>query len=180
VDFWAVTIYLSDEVSGYYYMASLISRVPFFIFLGLTATLLPTLSSELFAKRMQSVRGTIRISMRILLLFSAPVLVMVTLFSREIVSFVYTSQNAPAGDIVQILIWSITLLTLLSILTTIINADGKPTVSFILTGSCVLLDIVLNLILVPRYGVTGAAAATTIAVFTCFGDSVPFLTAAPF
>jgi len=173
VDFWTVRYFFSDEVPGFYYLASLIGRVPFFIFLGLTATLLPTLSSALHENRLESVRETIRTSTRILMLFSAPILVFLTFFSRESVVLVYTAQNAPAGDILQILIWSMTFLTLLSILTTIINADNRPMVSFIIAGISIVLDVSLCLYLVPRFGAIGGAVATTISVCAgCVAGSI--------
>ena len=164
VDFWTVKINLTDQASGFYYVASLIARVPFFVFLGLSATLLPTIAGGLHSGRLDSVRSTIKLSFKILLLFSAPILMFMTLFSTDVVSFVYGADYAPGGEILRILIWSITLLTFLSILTTIINADNRPSVSFAITAVCIAVDIALNIAMVPRWGVIGGAAATTIAV----------------
>jgi len=57
-----------------------------------------------------------------------------------------------------------TSLSLFSLLTTVINADNLPKISLIITTFCVILDGVLNLITVPKYGAVGGAISTTLSI----------------
>jgi O-antigen/teichoic acid export membrane protein len=46
---------------------------------------------------------------------------------------------------------------------TLINADGRPRKSFLIAGAAAAADLALNLALVPRLGIRGAAVASLIA-----------------
>ena len=52
----------------------------------------------------------------------------------------------------------------IAILTTVISSGGKPWMSVALVAGTLALDIVLNVVLIPRLGLAGAALATTIAM----------------
>ncbi len=56
------------------------------------------------------------------------------------------------------------LLALLFLLTTVLNAADAPRLSLVVTASAALADVALLLWLTPRYGMTGAAGATTVSL----------------
>ena len=164
VDLWFVNRGLGKEASAVYVASSQIARIPYFLVFGLSAAVLPTAASAIAAKNLRKVRNTIEQAFRFLLMLSLPTAILATLYRREVVSLLFPSQYAPGSDVLGILIWGMTFLALLVVMTTVINADGRPGLSFLITSAVVVLDMVLNAWLVPRFGIRGAAAATTAAV----------------
>jgi stage V sporulation protein B len=51
---------------------------------------------------------------------------------------------------------------LFSLFTTVINGIGQPRVSMFMSLIVLLIDIILNQLLIPLYGVVGAAMATCV------------------
>lgn len=163
IDLWVVTAYWGDKASGFYTASGMISRIPYFVVLGLSGAVLPTISNQLSAQAKKAVKGTIELSLRFLLIFSMPVAILISLYSQQIMTLLYTGDYAPAGNILSMLIWGIVFLSFLLLLTTILIADHRPRLASGIALSAVVLDVVFNLWLVPHYGPAGGAVATTLA-----------------
>jgi peptidoglycan biosynthesis protein MviN/MurJ (putative lipid II flippase) len=52
----------------------------------------------------------------------------------------------------------------ITVLTTVISSGGRPWVSVVLVAATLAVDVALNLFLIPRLGLAGAALATTVAM----------------
>jgi O-antigen/teichoic acid export membrane protein len=163
VDLWVVRYFLGDKISGLYFAASMISRIPYFLVLGVTATVLPTVSWQLATDAMDKARSTIESSLRFLLLVASPIGILLTMYGHETVHLLYSSEFLSAGSILTVLIWGVIFLSFMLLLMTIMIADHRPEMAFGVTVLAVLIDIVLNILLVPRCGAVGGAMSTTIA-----------------
>ncbi|MBN2030697.1 flippase [bacterium] len=173
VDFWTVTFYLGKDVSGFFFAAANIARVPYFFVLVPTAVVLPTVSNQLASHSLKEVKSTIQSACRILLLFSVLAGILITVYSKDIIQILYSSLFESASAILSILIWGVIFLAFLFLLTTVINADHRPFVSASIVTGAIVVDVLLNIILVPKYGAVGGAVATTIA--TGIGFLISFL-----
>ncbi len=163
VDLWMVKIFL-DSSSGYYYTAGVISRVPYFLFLGLSSTVLPLLSAEIADGKVEKVKQTVSTAVRYFLIAVAPILILTVLYAREITTILFSSAYEPGAEVLRIMIVGMSFLAFFYLLTTMVNAAGRPAVSFYLTTGTVILQTILNLIMIPGMGMKGAAWATTIAM----------------
>lgn len=163
IDFWIVTVYLGKTVSGYFFAASTIARIPYFFVLSLTAVVLPAISSKLVSHSFQEVKDIIQSACRMLLLISVPVGILTTIYNKDIILILYQSAYESGGVIVSVLIWGMIFLAYLLLLSTIINADHRPIISVCIVMTAIVVDILLNIVLVPKYGAVGGAIATTIA-----------------
>jgi len=164
VDLWTVKYFLAAKVSGYYVAASMVARVPYFLFLGLSIAILPAISSGLASGKIDKVRFTIQQAVRFLFLLTIPIGVLVSIYSRDIMILIFPAGYDFGSKILAVLIWGMTLLSFVSLLTTIINADNRPQLSFKITFFSVILDVILNRFFVPQFGAIGGAISTTIAV----------------
>jgi O-antigen/teichoic acid export membrane protein len=84
------------------------------------------------------------------------------LLGPRLVRFVYGSQFADAGVALRLILPGVVAYSVVAILSRYIVGRGRPG-----TGTVVLLlglftNIVMNLVLIPRYGILGAAAASSI------------------
>lgn len=163
LDLWIVNYYLSNAESGDYFAAAAIAQVPYFVFLGISATLLPALSAELSLGNITKSENIMTDSIKYFLIFSFPLALLFSLYSDNITVFIYSEDFVKAGSILTILVWGIILLSLLYLLTNVINADHRPRTSLIIVFISVLFDFFLNVVLIPQWGVIGAAVSTTVA-----------------
>ncbi len=83
--------------------------------------------------------------------------------AAPLIGWVYGADSVPGADALRILIFGQTFIAFLLVLATIITAQGRPWLTFLLMAATLLLDAALNYFLVPAYNITGAATATTIA-----------------
>jgi len=127
VDLWMVKYFVGGEVSGYYNAAATIARIPYFLFFGLSATVLPALSKKLSENDHKGVERIIRVAVRFLLISVLPFALLTLSYGKEGMMALFGQEYMDSGEIVKILIWGISLLALFFLLTTILNADNGCT-----------------------------------------------------
>jgi len=163
IDLIFVKKFLPPVAAGHYTAAATIARVPHFIFLGLTATVLPALSRMLSQENLEASRGLLRQTLRLLFGLLIPVLALVIANANEIVELLYTATYDPAAPILCFLVLGIAMYTLLVVSCTIMSADGYANRAFQINLIAAVVDVLLCLMLVPKYGTQGAALATLLA-----------------
>ena len=163
IDLWVVRYYLEDRICGFYVASSNVARIPYFLVVGLSATVLPTVSRRLATGALNAVRSTIEFSIRFFILIAVPIGILTMVFSRDIMTILYSSAYSSGGPILSILIWGVIFIAFLYLLTTIIIADNHPKAAFSIAVVAVVLDVLFNILLVPKYGAVGGALSTTIA-----------------
>ncbi len=85
------------------------------------------------------------------------------LFAVPIVGILFGSSYALAAVIIQILLPGIVAWSGARVLAQDITARGKPELNIYMNGGVLLVNVIGNLLLIPRYGSQGAAIATTLA-----------------
>lgn len=78
------------------------------------------------------------------------------------VQIVYGNAYAESGQVIRILLPGIALMVLFKILNANLSGRGKPLFALRIYIVTLIVNIVLNLILIPTYGIYGAAMASTI------------------
>lgn len=156
---------LIDESSvGYYAVGVKLAEVFTFIPMILCQSIYPKIIEMDFEKEKQKLINIIRYMFIGLLFFAF----MVNLFSSFTLSITYGEEFYRSEIVLDILIYSIPV-TFLNIITT--NILLKLNKRFSILSRQVLLavvNIVLNIFLIPRYGITGAALATVLADLSLF------------
>ena len=164
IDLWFVKSSLDDKTCGYYVAASTISKIPYYIFLGLSATLLPGIASYFSSGQFKKTTQIIQSGIRFFFIVAIPLAIMVTNLGTKLIMLFYSSEFASSGAILSILIWAMTLLALLALLTTALNAINKPHASMYIAFVTVMIDIFLNKMLIPKQGALGAAWAAVFSI----------------
>ncbi|MEE9214372.1 MAG: oligosaccharide flippase family protein [Thermodesulfobacteriota bacterium] len=162
IDLWSVKFFLSDAKTGHYIAAQNIARIPVFLFYALSFTLLPSLSKSINDKNLALTKSYITQATRILLLILTPLTLLVISTSNDLIALLYTDKYQPAADILNILIVGFGFLAFFFTLSSAIIAANKPYWLFGLAATLVLIDVILNVHLVPLLKEAGAAVATTI------------------
>ncbi len=162
VDLWFVRYFLGKADSGYYNAAGTIFRTLGFIFLALSWVLLPSISRSVFQKDSQLTKQYIEQSTRFVLLFYVPFGLLIISTSENLISLLYSDLYLPAAVVLKILIVGSFFLTLFSVLNNILMADNKIKGLSVFTILLLIIDVLLNINLVPKLGLKGAAISTTI------------------
>jgi len=161
-DIFLILYFLSDTATGIYGVAYAAVS-----FMGMLSTGINFLGSPI-ASRLENdgdideVMEMFRASVRWLLIASVCSLVPLGIFASDFIGVIYGSQYTAGGQVLTVLAVGFALKNLLSIHGPILEALGhSKTLSFNSTVAAVT-NILLNLTLIPRMGIVGAAAATTI------------------
>lgn len=122
------------------------------------ALLLPMFSRMLKLK--QEVRGLINISVSILMVAALTLAVTGNVFRNEIMSLLYHQDGLYTARIFGLLMIGFVFISLSYIYGTLLTANGSLKTLNILAGITVVLNITLNLILIPLHQAKGAAWAS--------------------
>lgn len=104
-----------------------------------------------------------------LFLLAFPIGVGISLLAREIILFVYKEQFLPSVIALQVLIWASVFMFINYLMGYLLNSIGKQRLFTYSTGICCIINIILNLLLIPKYSYMGAGVATVITEVINFG-----------
>lgn len=82
--------------------------------------------------------------------------------SRQLILVVFGSGMTPALHPLWLLLPGIVTLTAAKVISSYLSGIGKPTYSTYVGAGTVILTVILDLLLIPRFGISGAAVASSI------------------
>ena len=167
------SIIVDNATVGLFTAAATLSSVPFSIFGAVPIALLPAVSKSLAENNILKVKGYISKSIRYSLLVLMPLSAIVAASSSQILTFFYSKQYQDASLTLSLLIFASTFLAIFTCLNAVLVASGKPVLQLITTFSTVAILVLLNILLLPHFGIVGAAIASLFSsLFAIMVDSV--------
>ena len=91
-----------------------------------------------------------------------------TLFSENIILHTFGLQFIEGAPVLVIFMWASIFTTLGTITVRILVIEGLEKKVLKITSTGLLLNIVLNTVLIPQYGISGAAIATLLSLFSAY------------
>ncbi len=161
IDLWFVKYYLSGASVGHYVSAGVLAKLTYLLSVALSAVLLPSLARTIRLQQETRTRDLIKDSLRYLLIFLIFINTVVIINAKGIINLFFGEEYLTAAPIVSILIVGLSLITMMAVINTIMIAKNQMKACFVMIVSLLILDAALNTILVPRYGLYGAAIATS-------------------
>lgn len=109
-------------------------------------------------------------SFKYLMIIAIPIGVGTTILGNQLILLIYGPDFAPSAIALQILIWSEVLIFLNAVFGNLFNSINRQGIVAKQTILATALNIILNLVLIPKYSYVGASAATvaTQAFAFCF------------
>ena len=158
---------LHDNVlAGLYTSALTLSDLPYLVFAGVSLTLMPSIAKAIAENNILLTKKYISQTLRYLLLFLLPLIALLAANAKVFLHFFFSDQYASATPILQLLALSSLFLIFTLTLTSITTGGGKPTIEMVVYLSMVCVLVPLNIILLPSFGLIGAALALTAATFS--------------
>jgi len=157
---------IGQEVVGYYSAAVTICGLSSFV----CAAILDSFRPVIFENREISgaaFEGSVTQLYSVIIYFSLIQCVGIALLSGVLVSVLYGAAYAPAAGVILVLVWYTGFSYLGAVRDIWLLGENKQSLLWKINLCGVLCNIVLNLILIPLWGILGAAAATlTTQLFT--------------
>jgi stage V sporulation protein B len=156
------SILMSNTLTGFYTSAVTLSRVTYSLFAALPMTMLPSISAA-FAKRDFSlIKKYINQSMRYSMIILFPLTIVISTNAKQIISLIYSSQFIEAAASLSILVFGFTFLVIFMTQCSFLQGINKPNLAMLFAFLAAGLAWLLNITLIPKYGMFGAAIAMTL------------------
>lgn len=155
---------IGDEAVGIYSSAVRLSEAWYFIPTAIVVSVFPGIieakrvSESLYHEHLQKLYN-------IMTWIAISIAVPTTFFSNQIIDLLFGAKYYSAGTVLSIHIWSGIFVFLGVASYNYLLAENYTLISFFRTFLGAVVNIILNLVLIPLYGVNGAAIATLIAYF---------------
>ena len=155
---------LDAKAVGNYAVAVKLSEVWYFIPMAITNSLFPAIinakkiSEKLYYERLQKLYD-------LMTWLAIGIALPIMFFSNDIINLLFGIQYQEAVGVLRIYIWAgvSTFLGVASFQYLLVENYIK--ISFLITLFGAIFNVILNIILIPRYGINGAAIATVISYF---------------
>jgi O-antigen/teichoic acid export membrane protein len=152
---------INEEAVGYYSAAVRLCEAWYFIPVTLCNSIFPAIvnaknvSTEFYNNRMQKLYD-------ILTWLAIGIAVPVTFFSNQIIQLLFGNEFSQAAPVLTIYIWAGVAVFLGVASSQYLINENLTKLSFFRTLVGMILNVILNLVLIPIYGIIGSAVATLI------------------
>jgi len=170
-----IQYFLGYSVVAIFNAASLISTAGLIFFIAPIEVYAPTVAELLGCGNYSKCSRLSAYLFESFILLCLPPSIVLSLFSGEVLSIVFTPAYAPATTALKLLLLGSFIFGIVMLLRKFIIADGRPKVDTIILGSGAFVNIVLCYLIIPSYGITGAAYASLFSSALMFVLSLRFL-----
>ena len=160
-DFVMLSIMQGDEAVGFYNSAYALINGLLLVSTSFSATALPRLTGY-FSGNHEQLRSLYQTGFKYMMYLGLAVAFGALFVAEPVYQLFYPSTYQPGVSALRILIWALALMFINSLQSGLMIAADRKQLLMYLTGIGAVVNIGLNLILIPRYSFNGAAVATVI------------------
>ena len=159
VDLIIINMLMTPLFVGYYSLAVNIAEKAWMLSQSISSVLFSRITKE---DNGDDQNSTVRISLFITFWGTISLLFVLTFWGGFLIPMIYGNDYLPSYPLIKLLAPGIIMLSISRILSADLAARGYPQKTIIPKLTMLLLNIVLNLLFIPKYGIGGAAMATSI------------------
>ena len=131
--------------------------------------------SEVFVNSPAQLKSITQRLLKLLMAFAIPLAVVGTAFSEEIILLFYGPGYAASVYVLQILVWVLVLYFVNGVLFRTMLASDNELVTMRVAGINMVASVLLNLLLIPRWGALGVAAASFCTTFIALAQNYAYI-----
>lgn len=175
IDSLLVGRFMSETDVGYYATAVIIMQGITLLPSAIQAVTTPAMATYYGKREYSKIKELVKNTMLKTFAIEFIFLIFLTIFGKYIITTLFSKEFAPAY--VPMLVLSIGYLVYAPWMSVgaIFACIGKVNLSFKLNGLCAILNTTLNLLLIPNFGLIGAASATTFSLIISFMINFHFI-----
>ncbi|MGQ4892560.1 MAG: flippase [Candidatus Njordarchaeia archaeon] len=163
--YWMDSVMLSymkgNEVVGWYNAAYRIVLVALVVPQIYVVSIFPSLSRYYISKK-EGFNEVSRRSLKYMLVLSISISTLVTILAKEIILLIYGTEYSPSSSALRVLIWTIVFAFQNSVFYHVISSMNQQKIVSKISAIGALVNLLLNLLLIPEYSFLGAGVATLI------------------
>jgi O-antigen/teichoic acid export membrane protein len=160
----------TTDQAGIYAAGQALAVVPSIFAMSFSPLLLSTVSSMISSGDLNGAKKISLQAMRVIVVL-LPFAAMTAGMSQELVDLVFGPLFRPAAANLSLLIFGALAMAMVSVVTAILTAAGKPNSALVQAAILVPVAAAGHLLFIPRFGLIGAAAVTTCcAIFGALGS----------
>ncbi len=159
LDAFLVNWLLGPAAVGFYSISVLLAEKIWLVSNAAGAVLFPRVAAEKDPTARKRITPKVIRSVLVVSVLSALVLF---LAGRWLIVLLFSERFLPAAGPLRILLLGVIAFSLSRIMSNDIAARGRPILNTYVAAGTLVLNILLNLFLIPRYGIEGAAGASTV------------------
>jgi len=133
--------------------------------------------SKLFHRSQDSFRKANSISIRYILVVLLPMAAGIYGLAGPIVRLLFGENFGPAAGVLKIVIWTLVPYGIVRVLASGLFASNRQVIDLKVNLMALVTNIVLNLVLIPRFGILGCAWATMLSIWLFLAFQIAFLRA---
>ena len=167
IDSLLIGRFMGETDVGYYATAVIIMQGVTLLPSAVRAVTTPAIATYYGKKEYSKIKKLFKNTMLKMFVIEFIFLIFLTIFGKYIIIILFSEEFTPAYIPMLILSIGYLLYSPWMSVNTIFASIGKVNLSFKLNGLCAILNTTLNLLLIPKFGLIGAASATTFSlIFT--------------
>ena len=152
-------------LTGLYTGVCTFSLVPYYLISAFYLVILPYITENYSKGDLKNVKKIIADNFNIIMMFVLPITGLISISAPELLSCFYNPEYYQAGSALTLLAFGTFLLSIFAVFCVILNGMNSRHITKSLSVCTVGLDLILLYTLIPRLGLIGAAASTTISAF---------------
>lgn len=167
IDSLLIGHFMSGTDVGYYATAVIIMQGMTLLPGAVQQVTTPAIATYYGKKEYSNIKKLVKNTMSKIFVIEVIFLIFLTIFGKDIIFILFSEKFAPAY--IPMLVLSIGYLMYAPWVGVgaILSSIGKVNLSFKLNGVCAILNTILNILLIPKFGLIGAASATAFSlIFT--------------
>jgi len=180
---WMDTVMLSlmkgDTVVGWYNVAYRLFLVTLFIPSVFNIAIYPVMS-RYYVSSKDALKSVYLKYFKYLTIIGILIVVGITIFADKIILLVFGSEYEPSIVALRILIWSSLCIFINGAFVRLFESINKQVLITKVCGCAALLNVFLNLLLIPRYSYVGASFATVVSELVITVSLIMFSSSTPY
>jgi len=162
--YWIDSVMLSlmkgDAVVGWYNAAYRLIMVLMLIPVISQNAIFPA-TSRLFKTSKESLKFSSERFFKYMMILGVPIGIGTTLLADRIILLIFGAEYTPSIIALQILIWGVIFAFIAVPFENLFHSTNKQSIVTIEVGIAAILNVIMNLLLIPKYSLVGASIATT-------------------
>lgn len=168
IDSLLIGRFMSETDVGYYATAVIIMQSLTLLPSAVQTVTNPAISTYYGKREYSKIKELVKNTMLKIFAIEFVFLLFLAIFGKYILIIVFSEEFTPAYTPMLILSIGYLMYSPWSSVGTVFASIGKVNLSFKLNGLCAMLNTILNLLLIPKFGLIGAASATTFSLTVTF------------
>ena len=174
VDILMLSKMQGNSAVGLYSAAYKITDPLLFLPGALASTMMPVMSKQ-YHENISKLNYTYSLGSKYILQLMLPITVGLYILSDKIISLLYTTDYVYSILTLQILSLTLIFNSINSIQSSLLTSSDRQKMNTVSVGICCLINVALNILLIPKYSYNGAAIATLISVILLFLIELSFI-----